>query len=323
MTRRAASAPTVSPSSHAATTTTTASGRRPRPGRRARTATSDGTVSSRYVTVTIRTAPHDRASSSGRCAISRTVSTRQPGARRGRGRTAPDPRASLVVPRDRSRQFRLGGGRDEPPTDQPQERRRDRPASRHRDRRDAAEQDVDSSGVSTFPTATALGSTTIGARTSTMPPRTRNGRGPAATSPGWPARPGARRRVAPPAHGAGLADGAGDEAQPGGERVEPLQRVLDLGDLLAVAGEVAVAERLLRELEVEVRVLDEAGHVGRQRRRSRHRTRRAGGPGVGVGRGVGSAAMAVGPGAPPSVASSRSRASASVSPQTTSSARRR
>ena len=98
------------------------------------------------------------------------------------------------------------------------------------------------------------------------------------------------------------------------ELLELAERLLDELDLLAVAGEVAVAERLLGQLEVEVRVVDErgtspAGGVGP-------------GPGVGaragvVGLGPGGVGVGDGPGPPPWSRSSWSRASRSVSPQTT------
>ena len=108
--------------------------------------------------------------------------------------------------------------------------------------------------------------------------------------------------------------GAGD---PPDEALELAERLLDERDLLAVAGEVAVAERLLGELEVEVRVLDQR----RRRRRTagvgwapgvaRRARACADGPGVGVGRRRRRRAP------PPWSRSSESSASPSVSPQTT------
>ena len=87
---------------------------------------------------------------------------------------------------------------------------------------------------------------------------------------------GEERRA--PAHGAALGAGrrAGDDAPTSASSLA--EGLLDELDLLAVAREVTVAERLLGELEVEVRVLDERGDVGRGGE--------APGPGVAVGPGV-------------------------------------
>ena len=75
-------------------------------------------------------------------------------------------------------------------------------------------------------------------------------------APGWPLATGSR---------------------PGASSSSRSQRGLDQGDLRAVAGEVAVAERVLGEREVDVGVVDEAGEVGRAAAR----------PGRSTGRGVG------------------------------------
>ena len=97
------------------------------------------------------------------------------------------------------------------------------------------------------------------------------------TGRGWPTAPDARQR------------------ETRGEDLEPLERRLDQRDLLAVAGEVAVAERLLGQLEVRVGVVDQARHVGRQRRSTgvadgaaaRSRASGVGRPGSGHGDGGG------------------------------------
>ena len=158
---------------------------------------------------------------------------------------------------------------------------------------DAAERDVLRGGASDVGDPTGSGSATIGARTS-RPPRTRNAA--SASEPGRPAvasDPGATPvSVAPELMARGWRWPA-PERSPGRAR-RALERGLDLVDLLAIAGEVAVTQGRLGELEVVVGVLDQ-----RQARRPEARpagpgagaaTRRRGvGSGVGLGDGPGSA----------------------------------
>ena len=135
-------------------------------------------------------------------------------------------------------------------------------------------------------------------------------RPPAEAQPRRADRRGRRRR--PPAvtgdgdHGAGLP----------GQLAEARERRLDLVDLLAVGREVAVAERRLGELEVGVRVVDEAVDVGRQLAAGRRRGRRARGRGRARrrpwGRGVGRGRRAPGPAA----RAARRAPRAAMSPQT-------
>ena len=112
-------------------------------------------------------------------------------------------------------------------------------------------------------------------RRATMPPRTRK----AARASGQVAGVGERdqqrarqRRPAASRRGAGRRSRRWARASPGASDLESLERRLDERDLRAVAGEVAVAERRLGELEVGVGVVDQARHVGRQARRPARRS---------------------------------------------------
>ena len=107
-------------------------------------------------------------------------------------------------------------------------------------------------GPRMFASPTADGVTTIGARKSRIPPRTRNEASATIQVAAWAGPRGATLRAPLPS--------SWRRARP--ERLELLQGRADELDLLAVRREVAVTQRRLGQLVMQVRVLDQRLDVG-------------------------------------------------------------